>query len=171
MEGKPKQKKRWSLELDAEEDVAFDRILQKEPYRTLRVSKRAMMRMAILNLAADEKEPPEALQPATKGDIEALKLLVLLAPSMDTRKKQGRPVREVEEGKEDKEETGISICSILEGTIDGRGCKYDKYEVLASGRPVKYSVTTPLTALTDADVIAQYDPSKDAWDIAKANEN
>jgi len=61
---------------------------------------------------------------------------------------------------------GVAICELMNGRVEGRSCYYKKYEVMATGRAVSYEVSEALTNLNDTSFAKQYDPDKEAWEIA-----
>lgn len=170
-----KKESRLSLVLDDEEIEAFAKAEIMQPFASLKSSRRMMMRYAILNLPNLLEIQTETL---TKEDIkEVIELLHGLAAVMAARPvgmqgdrrgpKINKPAKMTDE---EKEEEGFTICTILEGTVDGKSCRYSRYEVLPTGRAVKYELTDPLVSLSQADVTNQYQPTRASWEAAAARD-
>lgn len=167
----------YTLTLSPEENEAIARAQEREPFKTLEVSKRKIIRLAVLAFGDDSKSDSTLLFELKRAIFESEerikvaisnkkgKEVVVVAPAEPQPRKNARLTDE------DKDERGMQICDVLGGTVVGRSCAYKKYEVTPTGRAINFDITTPLSSLTEADVAKQYDPSREQWEAAVANES
>lgn len=165
-----------SYTLGQDEIDALETGMQNDPIALLSLSRNKIMRYAILMFG--KRNQPENI-PATKADIAELKALIEVGLARPAPKEKAsdtpKPPRtsgykSVKQSEEEKLEAGRALCSSLGGTLVGNSCRYTKYEVIASGRAVDYTLTEPLQLLSQETLDKQYDPSKLEWDLAKSEE-
>lgn len=173
----------FSARLSKVENDAIARALAREPYKTLEVSKRKLIKLAILDFARDQDDKvleritrdialmeANTIRAVTTAVGVALSAGAKVGKSATTEPAEKPPRANAKVPDEEKESGQVRICDMLGGTRTGNSCAYQKYEVLPTGRAVSFAVTTPLSALTQGDVDGQYDPSKEQWELAKEQE-
>lgn len=180
MSTEPKKDKstRVTLEWTPQEIAAFDIVEQIEPFASLGASRRTIIRYLLITCAQNAHKGN--IEPATKADIDELMTLMkgiamvarTSAPSAPTfapvPAKRGPKPKETaaQEAADERIEDGMNICQALGGVNTGSACVYKKYEVMATGRPVEFDVTVPLTSLGGSHIALQFDPSRELYDRA-----
>lgn len=175
----------YSIRLSKAENDAIAKAQDREPFKSLEVSKRKIIKLAILDFARDrddkvlerltrdialmESNTIRAIQVAI-GTALSAGLKVVSKPAGGGGEVVKPPRANAKATPEEKEDAAVRICDLLGGTVAGKSCSYMKYEVMPTGRAVSFPVTMPLSSLTQADVDGQYDPSKEEWEAAKAQE-
>lgn len=171
---------RYSLNFSPEELAALETIGKREPYYSLGIGKRKLIRAAILSFVLVEDEQTSRLEKVLERYVQRTHDLIVgtVAATVAihaSKMSPGRPVRPLEAptvsrskmSDEEKDDAGKMVCEALQGTIDGRSCRYYKHEVTAIGKAVRYELVEPLSGLTEADVLKQYDPNREVWQKAK----